>query len=365
MFTSHASLSSSPARILFALFTVILFAAGLAACEHKESSKPSAAVFNDGRMVTSDGPGIVENPNPHEKGNATAGRDVFRFETFGNEGFWTDAMRMPEGMMDEKITPIMALKAGLQVDSEAIPSDLKDALAAELKTDLSIEKAPLLNDPTTTVKLINANAVVGMVPKDSNGDGKLDITKGDKVGVACTICHTVTDKSVYSMPKGGSIGKRVDGLANLDLDMGMLLAVAANSRAYYPNLQVTLGGKTHGRAPKGLTKDSTEAEVDAYLKNREFYPVGTFDETQDGNGNPVKNTPLFRQDLAAPYGSAGEHSKLDDIGNASYTTNLDMTTMATPEGVKFLTLLGGAAGAELAKDYAQILKDTGVTGFPY
>lgn len=29
-------------------------------------------------------------------GNAQADRDVFRFETFGNEGFWTDAMRLPQ-----------------------------------------------------------------------------------------------------------------------------------------------------------------------------------------------------------------------------------------------------------------------------
>ena len=30
-------------------------------------------------------------------GNAQAGRDVFRFKTFGNEGFWTDAMHLPQG----------------------------------------------------------------------------------------------------------------------------------------------------------------------------------------------------------------------------------------------------------------------------
>ena len=42
----------------------------------------------------SDGPGIAVNPNPHRMGNAAAGRDVFRFETFGNEGFWTDGRRI-------------------------------------------------------------------------------------------------------------------------------------------------------------------------------------------------------------------------------------------------------------------------------
>lgn len=60
----------------------------------------------------------------------------------GNEGFWTDAMRLPQGVLAAKFTPIQALKAGLQVDIEAVPPDMRAAMAAELKTDLSPEKAP-------------------------------------------------------------------------------------------------------------------------------------------------------------------------------------------------------------------------------
>ncbi|HJU03522.1 MAG TPA: hypothetical protein VJ692_00115 [Nitrospiraceae bacterium] len=335
-----------------------------AACEHKEPLPPITK-SQPAAVEKSDGPRITANPFPHEKGDPVAGRDVYRFETFGNEGFWTDAMRIPQGILKAKFTPIQALKAGLQIDIEAIDPAMQQALAAELKTDLSPQNAPMLNDVKTTVALINANAVVGIVPKDSNGDGTLDLMAGDKAGIACTICHTITDKSVYNMPNGGSIGRRIDGPAALTLDVGALLALAANSRAYYPNLQVTLGGKTHGRAPKGLTPESTEEEVDAYLKNRDFYPVGTFDETSDGNGNPVKNQPLFRTDLSAPWGTAGEHQRLDDISNASYTMNLDQTTFVTPEGKQFLTLIGGAAGDQLARDYEQILMATGVTGYPF
>jgi len=124
-------------------------------------------------------------------------------------------------------------------------------------------------------------------------------------------------------------------------------------------------GKTVGRAPTGLGPESSEAEVDAYLSNPAYYPVGTFDETQDGIGNPVKNTPLFRQDLAAPYGSSGEFGLLDDISNASYTSNLDPTTLVTPEGRKFLEAVAGPAGKRLADDYTKILKETGVTGYPF
>ena len=286
-------------------------------------------------------------------GDAKAGRDVFRFETFGNEGFWTDAIRLPKGMEDEKFTPLQALEAGLHVDVEAVPGDLKAALAVELKTDLSAKNAPLLNDPKTTMTLVRANAVIGVV------------AKGDKVGISCAICHTITDNSVFEMPGKGSVGRRLDGRATHSIDMGKLLAMAANSRAYYPNLQLDLDGKTIGRAPKGIRKDSTEAEVDAYLKNAKFYPRGTFDETQDGIGNPVQNTPLFRQDLAGPYGSNGLHEKFEGISNASYTTNLDPTTLATPEGRELLMMLAGKNGVELHDNYVHILKETGVTGYPF
>ena len=145
------------------------------------------------------GPDSSRNPFPHQTGNAARGREVFRFETFGNEGFWTDAMRLPKGMMDAKFTPLDALKAGLHVDIERVPPDLSKALAKELKTDLSPENAPLLNDPATTVKLINANAVIGVVPRDTNRDMVMRVDAGDKVGIACAICHTITDESVYAM----------------------------------------------------------------------------------------------------------------------------------------------------------------------
>lgn len=236
-------------------------------------------------------------PLPQSIGDAARGKEVFRFETFGNEGFWTDAMRMPLGMEQHKTTPLDLLKIGLIIDIDAVPAALREALTKELKTDLSPANAPMLNDVRTTSKLIEANAIVGVVAK-----GK------DRVGVACAICHTISDNSVFEMKDGGSIGHRIDGPANLNLNVGKLLATAANSRAYYPNLQLTLGGKTIGRAPSGITATSTEEEVDAYLSNPQYYPIGTFDETQDGIGNSVVNQPLFRQDLAAPYGSAGIRS---------------------------------------------------------
>ncbi|MEJ7766943.1 MAG: hypothetical protein WKF89_03975 [Chitinophagaceae bacterium] len=317
--------------------------------------------------IASDGPADTTKSKLHVLGDVVRGKEVFRFETFGNEGFWFNAMRWQQGVLDSKFTPKQMLEIGLQIDTEAegLDADLRQKLEVEFKTDLSPQRAPLLNDPKTTIALLNANAFIGVVAKDSNGDKQLSILEGDHVGVSCAICHTVTDKSFFDMPGAGSAGKRIDGPAPLTFDMGRFLALANNSRAYYPNMQQIFVGVSIGRAARGMRPTSTEKEVDEYLSNPKFYPVGTFDETSDGNGNSVKNVPLFRQDLAAPYGTSGEFDLFTNISNSSYSTNLDLTTLATPEGLEFLKGLGGPAGEQIHKEYKVILKETGVTGYPY
>ncbi len=342
----------------FMLYGATCLGLGLAACS-------ASLIMAAPREAHGDGPRNQGTPHPHRRGNAQAGRDVFRFETFGDEGFWTDAARMPQGMMQAQLTPLQALEAGLQVDSEAIPSGLREDLTREMKTDLSPVNSPLLHDPQTTIKLVNANAIIGLVAKDSNGDGTIDIANGDKVGIACALCHTVTDNSVYSMPGKGSIGRRRDGLTPYGLNVGKLLATAANSRAFWPILQHNNGGKTIGRAPKGLTPNSTETQVDAYLSNPKYFPIGTFDDTPDGIGNSITIQPLFRQDLAGPYGSSGQNAVLDDFSNTAYTILFDPTTLTTAAGHKFLQGMAGGDGLKLANTYEKILKETGVTGYPF
>lgn len=343
---------------------------GAAYVQSSRAAKPRYMPISAEARSSKNGPIVIRsvqrlNDPGHQTRNRARGQKVFRFETFGNERFWSEAMRLPQGMMEKKITIRQALKEGLMLDIEALDPKTRAALLKEFKTDLSPRNAPLLNDPRATLKVVNANAFAGLVAVDSNHDGVTRIEAGDKLGVACAICHTTTNQSVYSEPGGGSVGKRIDGPGNFNLNMGALLAVAANSRAYYPNLQAQLGGKTIGRAPRGLTKDSTEAEFDAYLKNPRFYPRGTFDETSDGVGNPVVNVAFFRTDLSAPFGSSASNNVLDHIANGSYTVNLDLTTIATPEGRKFLKMSNPKSGDELWRNYVQILRETGVTGYPY
>jgi len=201
------------------------------------------------------GPANPGSPPAHTLGNATNGQTVFRSETFGNERFWTDAIRLPAGIVAKKVTPVQALALGLHVDIDALDAVTVAALTAELLIDPSGKTSKILNDPATTVALINANAVIGLPAKDTNGDGKIDVLNGDKVGASCALCHTVTDGVALNIPNGGSIGKRQEGLAPHTLDFGTLVSLGTNSRAYYPALQLALaanGGKTLGRAPTGL-----------------------------------------------------------------------------------------------------------------
>ena len=97
------------------------------------------------REPSSDGPALPKvDPNKHEKGDNSDGKKVFWMETFGNEGFWTDAVRLPEGVLAKKFTPVDALKAGYNVNVDALGAATQKIVAAELKTDLSAAQAPHL-----------------------------------------------------------------------------------------------------------------------------------------------------------------------------------------------------------------------------
>src|SRR5687767_14736894 len=58
------------------------------------------------------------------------GRETFRHETFGDEGFWGDTIRLHQAVAGEAnggvgpgVSPATALSVGLKVDSTAIPTD--------------------------------------------------------------------------------------------------------------------------------------------------------------------------------------------------------------------------------------------------
>ncbi|MEJ7731357.1 MAG: hypothetical protein WKG00_19345 [Polyangiaceae bacterium] len=336
-----------------------------------------------GGLGGSAGPETGPNMFEHATGDADEGREVFRFETFGNEGFWTRVVQLPQGMKAAAVTPLMALAEGLSVDADRIPEAMKDALVAELATDLSPAQAPLLNDPATTEALVEANAVIGFSARNVTAlNGTIDIDPddvyaGESVGATCALCHGITDGSVYKpQGKGGSIGKRVDGPTNHDLQFGRILSLGLASRAYYPtlalDLQANMGMSLSRKGPGvGLiSAAATEVEVDAYLTDSELYPIGMFDDATDGNGAPMHITPMFRADLAAPWGSEGSIEMLENFSNLVYTVLLDPTDLTTAGGRQFMMDRGGAAGIEVVDNYLAILASLGVppggtNGYPF
>jgi hypothetical protein len=157
------------------------------------------------------------------------GRRIFRFDTFGDEAFWGDQLRLHQAIVGEKLggvgpglSPKMALSLGLKVDAEALPADLVAQIKAG-KVDM--------NDPASTVALLKANAVVG-VTAFLNSDGS-----ARSVGIQCALCHSTVDDSFAP-----GIGRRLDGWPNRDLNVGEIVALAPTLKPFSDLLGVDDAG---------------------------------------------------------------------------------------------------------------------------
>ena len=132
------------------------------------------------------------------------GRAVFRFDTFGDEQLWTGVLRMHDAVAT--VSPATALAVGLKVDVEALPRPVIEALRAG---------AVDLADPAVTIALLRLDAVVGLKGTVSDS-GRLT-----SLGVTCALCHSSVDDSFAP-----GIGRRLDGWANTDLDVGAIVSLS-------------------------------------------------------------------------------------------------------------------------------------------
>jgi len=143
------------------------------------------------------------------------GKQTFRFDTFGDEAFWSSALQLHQAIAGQNfggvgpgVSPKTALAVGLKVDSEALPQ----SLVSQLK-----HGRVNLDDPATTLALLKLGAVVGVKGTFKN-DGSLQA-----VGITCAVCHSTVDDSFAP-----GIGKRLDGWANRDLNVGAIAALSPN-----------------------------------------------------------------------------------------------------------------------------------------
>src|SRR5689334_21351501 len=142
---------------------------------------------------------------PTKPAASDGGQSIFRLDTYGDESFWTDTLRMHE-VIRTKVSPATALSVGLKVDVDALPAEIKAGLQ---------NKSIDLNDPKTTVALLKLGAVVGVI-------GKVDASNTlTRVGVSCALCHSTVDNSFAP-----NIGHRLDGWPNRDLNVGGIIALS-------------------------------------------------------------------------------------------------------------------------------------------
>jgi hypothetical protein len=147
------------------------------------------------------------------------GKQVFRFDTFGDQAFWGDALGLHKaiegsanGGVGPGVSPTTALAVGLKVDATAIPPKVAAAIKAG-KVDL--------NDPKTTLALLKLNAVVG-VKGFFNKRGTLS-----SMGITCAFCHSTVDNSFAP-----GIGRRLDGWPNQDLNVGKIVSLAPSLKPF-------------------------------------------------------------------------------------------------------------------------------------
>jgi hypothetical protein len=153
------------------------------------------------------------------------GRQIFRYDTFGDEAFWGDQLRLHEAIQGRKfggvgpgVSPATALSVGLKVDVDALPNDLIRQLR-DGKVDL--------DDPGVTLALLKLDAVVG-VTGFFNENGRLR-----SMGIQCAFCHSTVDDSFAP-----GIGHRLDGWANRDLNVGAIVSLAPNLQPFVDLLGV-------------------------------------------------------------------------------------------------------------------------------
>jgi hypothetical protein len=152
------------------------------------------------------------------------GRQIFRYDTFGDQAFWGGALQLHKAIEGKQlggvgpgVSPKTALAVGLKVDATKIPRPVAAAIKAGKVN---------LNSPKTTLALLKLNAVVGV--KGFFKSGRLT-----SMGITCAVCHSTVDNSFAP-----GIGRRLDGWPNRDLNVGAIIDLAPNKKPITDLLKV-------------------------------------------------------------------------------------------------------------------------------
>ncbi|HEX7838895.1 MAG TPA: hypothetical protein VF469_15565 [Kofleriaceae bacterium] len=237
-------------RVLRSLVVI----AGLAGCHASESAEPRVT-GTGGEVDGGSGPGgrsgseKLHDPFFEAARKLLAeGRETFRFDTFGDEAYWSGTLGLDRAIA--KVSPKQALAVGLKVDVDALPAAVITALRAG-KVDL--------DDPAVTQQLLKANAVVGVTGLFKQSSSRA------RIGIQCALCHSTVDDSFAP-----GIGRRLDGWANRDLNIGAIIALAPNLHPLASMLHITVHQLEAVLASWGPGKFDAEVFVDG----KAFRPDG-------------------------------------------------------------------------------------------
>lgn len=190
------------------------------------------------------------------------GRRTFRYETFGDEAFWGDTLKLHRAIAGSRlggvgpgVSPKTALSVGLKVDVDAVPPAIAEALKAGQVN---------LDDPASTMVLLKANAVVGITGR-FGADGTLQ-----GLGVQCAFCHSTVDDSFSA-----GIGHRLDGWANRDLNVGAIISLAPDLSAFTSLLGVDEATVKKVLASWGPGKFDAELNLDGKAFRPDGKPAAT------------------------------------------------------------------------------------------
>jgi hypothetical protein len=185
----------------------------------------SARSDDDQEDYWSRAPKLDREIDQHAQRALTEGRQIFRFDTFGDEAFWGDTIKLHQTIQGKRfggvgpgVSPRTALAVGLKVDVDALP----DALIESLR-----KGRVNLDDPAITLALLKLNAVVG-VTGFFESSGRLR-----SIGTQCALCHSTVDDSLAP-----GIGHRLDGWANRDLNVGAIINLAPDLSSVAALLEV-------------------------------------------------------------------------------------------------------------------------------
>src|ERR1051325_1032690 len=117
------------------ILLVVIAVIGIAQCRKAKPTSPDPQVVQDGK-------------------------NIFRFDTFGDEDFWSGLLHIDKaiagsghGGFGAGISPKTALAVGLKVDADSVPANVAAGIQAGTVN---------LEDPATTLALLKLNAVVGV-----------------------------------------------------------------------------------------------------------------------------------------------------------------------------------------------------------